>query len=114
VTRRKNGRPPLMVRVWAAMGSAGIIEDVTLKSDIKGERLEGLQAGRHIWVNPIWSTADTVIHELLHLMHPEWSETYVRRTTTFLLRRMTDAEVQTFYDEYQQRAKRRKRRKHAP
>jgi hypothetical protein len=93
VSRRKNSRPPLMVRVWAAMGSAGIIEDVTLKSDIKGERLEGLQAGRHIWVNPIWS------------------ETYVRRTTTFLLRRMTDAEVQTFYDEYQQRARRRKRRR---
>lgn len=110
MARRRQPRPPLMVRVWAALGEGRITEDPRLRSDVKGERLHGLQEGRHIWVNPVWSVVDTVLHELLHRMHPEWSEVYVRRTTTYLLKRMTDEEVQTFYDEYQQRAKKRRRR----
>lgn len=109
--KRKQPRPALMVRVWAALGEGGVTEDTSLTSEVKHERLDGFQQGRHIWVNPIWSTVDTVIHELLHRMHPEWSEHYVRRTTTYLLARMTDEEVRTFYDEYQRRAKKRRRRR---
>jgi hypothetical protein len=93
---RKQPRPPLLVRVWAELGAGGIIEDPTLTSDVKGERLDGMQIGRHIWVNPIWNTVDTVVHELLHKLHPGWSERYVRNRTGYLMRRMTDAEVQEF------------------
>jgi hypothetical protein len=100
-----------MVRVWAELGAGGITEDPLLRSNIKGERLHGLQEGRHIWVNPTHGIVDTVIHELLHRMHPEWSEQYVCRTTTYLFRRMTDAEITAFYDEYQRRARKRRRAK---
>lgn len=109
--RPRNPRPPLMVRVWAELGAGRITEDVQLRSAVKGERLHGLQEGRHVWVNPAYATVDTTIHELLHRMHPQWSESYVRRTTTYLLRRMTDEEISAFYDEYQRRVHRRKRPK---
>jgi hypothetical protein len=109
VSRRKNSRPPLLMRVWAELGRGHITEDVTLTSDVKGERLHGVKCGRHIWINPVWAIVDTAVHELLHRLHPEWSERYVRRTTAFLMNRMTDAEAQTFYDEYQKRAKKPKR-----
>jgi hypothetical protein len=108
---RKNARPPLMVRVWAELGAGHITEDLSLRSSVKHERLHGLQEGRHVWVNPSHATVDTVVHELLHRMNPTWSESYVRRTTTFLVTRMTDEEIRAFYDEYQRRAHRRKRPK---
>lgn len=106
---RKKGRPPLMVRVWAELGAGGITEDVTLTD--KHHRLDGLQEGRHIWVNPMWNIVDTTVHEILHRLHPEWPENYVRRTTSYLMRRMTDEEAQTFYDEYQKRVKKLKRKR---
>ena len=36
-----------------------------------------------ITVNPIHDTVDTLIHELLHRLHPAWTDRYVRRTTTY-------------------------------
>ena len=107
--RRRNARPPLLVRVWAELGRGHITEDIGLKSDIRGERLHGVKCGRHIWINPTWAIVDTVCHELLHRLHPEWSENYVRRTTSYLLHRMTDAEAQQFYEEYRRRVKTPKR-----
>ncbi len=107
--RRIHARPPLMVRVWAELGAGGITEDIGLCSDVPGERLHGVKCGRHIWINPLWGTVDTLVHELLHRLHPEWSENYVRRTTSYLMGRMTDAEALAFYDEYQKRAKKPKR-----
>jgi hypothetical protein len=52
-----------------------------------------------------------LIHELLHRLHPQWPEAYVRRTTTYLRRRMSDEEVQAMYAEYQKRKRTRKSRK---
>jgi hypothetical protein len=57
----------------------------------------------------VHQTVDTVLHELLHRLHPAWSESYVRRTTTYLRRKMTEQETVMFFEEYQRRAKRRKR-----
>lgn len=103
---KREKRTPLMVQVWAEVG-AGRIREAFIHDDkqfVDGET----QGTGHITINPVHQTCDTLIHEILHRLHPQWSERYVRRTTTYLRRRMTDAETQMLYDEYQKRVKRRK------
>ena len=97
-------RSPLMVRVWAEVG-AGRIREAFVAS--KKEFVDGECAHTgHITVNPVHQTCDTLIHEILHRLHPAWSERYVRRTTTYLRRRMTDEETHQLYKEYQRRVRR--------
>jgi len=104
---KANGkRPPLLVKIWAELGAGGITE-AFLKD--KHAFTDGFTLGKRITVNPVHQTVDTVIHELLHRLHPQWSERYVRRTTTWLRRRMTDEETIAFYHEYQARVPKRKR-----
>lgn len=104
--RKAANRSPLMVQVWAELGAGRIVEKFI--SDPQ-HFVDGETSGNgHITINPAHQTCDTVIHEILHRLHPNWSETYVRRTTTYLRRRMTDAETEAFYSEYQKRVKRRK------
>ena len=96
----------LIGQVWAELGSGRITE-----AFIRDGRnmTDGVTWGRHIWVNPAHQTADTVIHECLHRMHPSWTEAYVRRTTTYIRRRMGDDEVIALVDEFNKRARKRKR-----
>jgi hypothetical protein len=97
----------LLGRVWAELG-AGRITEAFIKD---GRALtDGYYHGSgHITINPAHQTIDTLIHEILHRLHPQWPESYVRRTTTYLRRRMSDEEVQAMYSEYGKRAKKRKR-----
>lgn len=97
----------LLGRVWAELGSGRITEAFI----IDGRSMtDGVVSGNgHIVVNPAHQTVDTVIHECLHRVFPEWSERSVRRTTTYLRRRMSDEEVQAMYDEFQKRSRKRKR-----
>lgn len=99
----------LLGRVWAELG-AGRITEAFLPSEL-GYFVEGNITGTHITVNPAPSVVDTAIHEILHRLNPQWSENYVRRTTTLIMRRMTDEEIQAFYVEFQKRARKRKRAK---
>ena len=99
----------LLGRVWAELGS-GRITEAYLPSE-KHHYVEGLIEGQHITVNPAPSVVDSAIHEILHRLHPTWSENYVRRTTTLIMRRMTDAEIHAFYQEFQKRKRTRKRPK---
>lgn len=96
----------LLGKVWAEIG-AGRITEAFIKD---GRSLtDGYFNGNgHITVNPQHQIVDTVIHECLHRAFPNWTEGYVRRTTTYLRRRMSDEEVQAMYSEYQKRAKKRK------
>lgn len=96
----------LLGRVWAELGSGNIAEGYLPST--KHHYVEGEIEGRSITVNPAPNVVDTAIHEILHRMYPQWSEGYVRRTTTLLMRRMTDEEIAAFYDEFQRRAKRRR------
>jgi hypothetical protein len=103
----RSKRPALLVRVWTELGAGQITE--AFISDRK-HFTDGLCYGNHITVNPVHQTTDTLIHEILHRLHPEWSENYVRRTTTWLRRRMTDDETRAFYGEYERRKRKRKSR----
>lgn len=97
----------LIGRVWAEIG-AGRITEAFIQD---GAALtDGYYNGSgHVVINPVHQTVDTLIHEILHRLHPHWSEAYIRRTTTYLRRRMGDEEVQAMYREFQKRARKRKR-----
>jgi hypothetical protein len=98
-------RSPLLLRVCAELG-AGRITEAYLRDP--GLQTSGYADKGHITINPTWETVDTLIHECLHRLYPAWSETYVRNRTAYLRNRLTDAEVQTLYDEYRKRVKIRK------
>jgi hypothetical protein len=96
-----------LVRVLTEIGRGRITE--TFIKD-KHVWVHGETDGRHIKINPAVATCDTLIHETLHVLEPHWSESYVRRTTTFLLRRMSDEQVQQLFESYNEIAKRRRKR----
>jgi hypothetical protein len=96
----------LMGRVWAELGSGRITEGFI--ESTPGHFIEGCEDGGHITVNPAPSVVDTAIHEILHRLHPDWDENYVRRTTGYIMRRMHDSEIQAFYEEFQRRARKRR------
>lgn len=107
--RKVNGkRPPLMVQVWAELGAGKITEAYIRDGHFFTDGFTD-DASKHITINPVHQTVDTVVHEILHRLHPEWSENYVRRTTTWIRRRMTDDETRAFYLEYERRKRKRKR-----
>ncbi len=96
----------LIGRVWAELG-AGRITEAFIRDG--ANFTDGFFNGNgHITINPAHQTVDTVIHECLHRAFPAWSENYVRRTTTYLRKRMSDDEIQAMYHEYRKRAKKRK------
>lgn len=95
----------LIGRVWAEVGAGRMTE-----AFIRDGRsfTDGYFSNGHITINPMHQTVDTIIHECLHRAFPGWSEPYVRRTTTYLRKRMSDEEIQAMYGEYQRRAHKRK------
>jgi hypothetical protein len=93
------------VRVFAELG-AGHISEAYIKDS--GSFTEGYIEGRHITVNPVPTTVCSLIHELLHRLHPGWGEKQIDNTTTALMRRMTDPQIQQVYLEYNSRKRTRK------
>lgn len=102
---------PLLLRVMAEIG-AGRITEAYIHDP--GMATEGLTEGPQITINPAHAIVNTLIHECLHRLHPAWSERTVRQKTSYLCRRLTDAETQTIYQEYQRRKRTRKTRKRVP
>lgn len=91
-----------MAEVWGALGTAPVTEAYITAPGFIVDGYVNL-ATRTITINPAPAIVDTVIHELLHWRYPQWSENYVRRTTSFLRNRMSDAEIQSFYWAYRKR-----------
>ena len=106
-SKPRHARPPLMISVLAELGAGRVSEG---RIHDKEAFTEGLCIdSKHIVIDPVPNVVDSLLHEALHRLHPEWSENYVRNRTTFLLRRLTDAEVTQIYQEYQNRKGVRKR-----
>ena len=95
----------LIGRVFAEVG-AGRITRAFVK--MEGYEVHGLQEGKHVWINEDHLVADSVVHECLHRAFPAWGENYIRRTTSYLMGRMSDAEIQALMVEYRKRARVRK------
>lgn len=88
----------------ARLGQVSVSEKALPRS--AGKRVYGYTyADGSIDVNPIPSVMDTLIHELLHSLHPEYSERTVRRITSLVCHAMTDDEMQAFYAAYRQRTR---------
>jgi hypothetical protein len=105
---KRDPKPALLVRVLTEIGRGKITEGFISDKD---HFTHGETDGKHIWINPAVAVVDTVIHEVLHRLEPGWHEYYVRRTTTFLMRRMSEAQIQQLYETYQQIAKRKRVRR---
>ena len=56
-----------------------------------------------ITVNPIPDVVDTLIHEILHDLYPDYSEQAIRSLTGKLWRQLSEDERQVMYDEYKKR-----------
>lgn len=108
---KRKGRDPLLLRVCAEIG-AGSITEAYIHDP--GWMTEGLTEGKQITINPAHATVNVLLHECLHRLYPAWSERTVRAKTTYLCRRLTDAETQAIYAEYQARKKARRSVKRAP
>lgn len=100
-----HSHPALLVEVLTDIGRGNVWEKFIHDDQIF---VHGETVGRQVTVNPAIAIVDTLVHECLHRLRPNWSERYVRRTTTFLLRRMSDEQIQKTYEVYQQRAKRKR------
>jgi hypothetical protein len=107
MTKKRKGRDPLLVDVMAEVGAGNITEGwISHKTHyIKG--MCELPSGT-ITINPAYDKVETLIHEIVHRLRPEWTERYVRRTTTILLRQLSDLEIVALYAQYEKRKKVRK------
>lgn len=101
-------RDPLVVRICTELGRGHITEARMI--DAGHVQCDGYtdNHSKHITINPVHSIVDTLIHELLHRLYPQWSERYICSRTGRLMRNLSDAEFQAIYDEYQIQVKRRK------
>lgn len=65
---------------------------------------EGMVSDGYIVVNGYHALCNIIIHECLHRAHPDWSESYVRRTTTWLQNRLSDDDIIAVVRSFQTRA----------
>lgn len=93
---------PLLLECMAALGRT-IVTEAYIRKDRADARYYGLQEPGHIWVNPVTPVVEVTIHELLHEIRPDWSESTVAAFTTKLMHQMTDEEIQKVYALYEDR-----------
>ena len=83
-------------------------EEVTFKEEwidrYKGGDVYGLhEPDGSITINPIPHVTDTIIHEMLHEIYPDYTERAVRILTGKLMKTLTEEEMKTIYAEYRRR-----------
>ena len=64
-------------------------------------RLDGLQHGEDIYIDPRPAILETLMHELLHRRKPRWSERRVLRDSRRILSKMSDEDVAVWWRRYQ-------------
>jgi hypothetical protein len=90
----KHQRPPLLVKVWAEFGAAKMAEAYIIDTSKDPQFVHGHIEGGRITINTAYHAVETAVHEILHKLR-----------TTFLMRRMTDDEIQELYSQYLSRRK---------
>jgi hypothetical protein len=107
---RKPTGAALLAEVLIALGGRSVVERF-IPGDHRGELVSGCwEGGKTIHVNPAVDVVDTVIHETLHSVRPQWSESYVRNRTSWLMKQLSDAQIQQVYQDYTKRKKTRRGR----
>lgn len=100
----KTDQTPLLIKVMSLLGETNISERQLAREkgnvDVYGT---WDQATNNLVINPVPHVVDTLIHELLHKLHPEYSEQTVCSLTGKLMKHMTDNELQAIYSMYLKR-----------
>jgi hypothetical protein len=104
---KRQSQPALMVRVLVEIGQGRIHEQFIKDKDCY---IHGQTDGLSIKINPAIAVCDTLLHEAIHRLEPSWDENYVRNRTSYLLRRMSDEQIQQLYETYEVIRKRRRKR----
>lgn len=63
-------------------------------------RLDGLQHGEAIYIDPRPAILETLIHELTHRRKPRWSERRVTQESRKLLSKMSDQDLARWWRRY--------------
>ena len=63
-------------------------------------RLDGLQHGEAIYIDPRPAILETLVHELLHRRKPQWSERRVNREARMILSKMSEPEIALWWRKY--------------
>ena len=64
-------------------------------------RLDGLQDGENIYIDPRPAIIETLVHELLHRRKPRWRERRVTVEARRLLSKMGEADLACWWRRYQ-------------
>lgn len=56
-----------------------------------------------ITINPVPHTVDTLIHELIHLVYPNYSERAVLSLTGKVMKQLSEADLLAIYKEYRRK-----------
>lgn len=101
--KTKKGQSPLLLRVMARFGEVEFVEG-WLDRGQSGRHTLGLwQSDGTVTINPIPEMVDTIIHEIIHDLFPDYSERAVCSLTGKLRRQLSDEQMQTLYEEYKRR-----------
>ena len=93
---------PILLKLMSLLGETKVSEKYISKEgkrDIYGY----LMTDGSIVVNPVPHIVDTLLHELLHKMHSDYSEQAVRSLVGKLMKQATDADLQAIYDMYKKK-----------
>ena len=95
-------RNGLLLQVMARLGELSFAEQYLPMH--KGYYTEGMwHEGGKIIVNPMPHVVDTVIHECLHEMFPQYSERAICSLTGKLMKRLSEDELQAIYAAYRRK-----------
>lgn len=102
---RKNARPPLLIKVLTLFGKSEFHEIYLVENERASLRGLMEQHGEtyKIYINPMPDVIHTVIHELLHVLYPDWSEQYIECQSTRLLNLLSHDEIIELYNQYLER-----------
>lgn len=95
--RQPTTRDVIFVELCATLGT-GRLHEAYISSNDPTERVDGLCVSGKVVVNPVYHVVETLMHECVHRIRPEWSERSVRRKTTQVMRQLNDGEIQRVYD----------------
>lgn len=100
-SKKRKPRPNVLINGMMAKLGELTVKEKFLKGEQVGLIVYGQCLGQHtIEINPVPALVDTIIHETLHALKPEWSENTVRQQTSRVFNRLTEAEMKQIYEIY--------------
>lgn len=107
MTAPRYEQSPLLLRLMAEMGAGKVYEGRIV--DPTGGITEGYCDGGVIYVDPSYGVVKILLHEALHRMLTDLTESAVEHRTEELMGELTQDQVHAIYDEYKRRRRTRKK-----